>query len=159
MKPLTTHQKKELMLHHIMPAWSYLCSQLRRDGQDLPPFDEWRHDEIERATGKRGLLCCNNDDFCLVAAHMANLRGEMQQAMHWQLRAGTEPRRHWEAKIVAILNSVGLRNTYAEAIAIRRWKRPVSDLTAHELSQLYFTLTARAKTHRKRPEQSEEVPA
>lgn len=76
----------------------------------------FRHAEVAKACGKRGLRCCSQEDYKAVEAHFLELLGEHGRAFNAQVRAATEQRRLIEYKITEACREFGFNITYADAI-------------------------------------------
>jgi hypothetical protein len=115
--------------------------------------DDYRHEEVIKATGKHGLRCCSQDDFQAVRAHFLDLIGEHGSAFNAQLAAGTEKRRQAEAVLVRELAKAGLHLNYANAICQRQFPCTIFDATERQIWNLVYTVRNRANA-KKRQAQS-----
>lgn len=112
-------------------------------------FDQWRHDEVERLTGKPGLRECANADWNSLAAHFESLAGDDGRALNHLLRAGSDRARQYAAVIQRELQRADLPLEYAEAIALDRWKKPMADLEEEALRLLMVTIKSRLAARRR----------
>lgn len=105
--------------------------------------DAWRHDQVERATGKHGLTLCVQDDFKLIQAHFLNLAGEGGQALNAHIAHETEPKRVALFKLSEALAVIGKPIAYAAAICRNQNKCELSEATDKQIWRLVFTVKNR----------------
>lgn len=146
MKGLSNRQKS-VIAQIARHAYEKLTASNKITGID---FDTWRHDEVERCTGKPGLRACGNDHYRPLCAHFESLVGEEGKALNHLLADGTNQRRQLEHVLVAALNSAGLPVTYAEKISRDKFKRGVMDTTDAQLRAILITVKARATSRRRK---------
>lgn len=115
-------------------------------------FDDWRHDECEKAVGKRGLTCADNDDYETLMAHFKSLRGEDGAAMNWHVRAQTNSARvaeHVLFREIQKASAFGCGPTYFEKICRDKYKCTILEANEHQLKSLRNdvrrTITARRR--------------
>lgn len=109
----------------------------------------WRHAEVAAASGKLGLRCCSQDDFCAVEAHFLELLGQSGAAFNAHVRAATESRRQAEAVLVRECAAGGFALDYAAAICRRQFKCSIFDASEKQLRCLIFTIRNRAAARRR----------
>lgn len=120
-------------------------------------FDDWRHEQVEIACGKSGLRKCTNKDFRSVLARFYRLAGKETEAAAIYAKTGRvkgsaelndthENRELCRALIrdkIAASNGA-INEAYVAAIVRDKHQRKtIDDLTAAELQQLVYTITAR----------------
>lgn len=132
--PLTKTQKAELSIG-FRNAWA-----LEGGYGDA---DEFRRAAVLAATGKAGLTACTQDDYRKCKAKIAELMGEDGEAINHHLADQTTPERVEMHLLKEALAKSGKPMAYAAAIARRRWKVTVEELSASQLKQLKFTILKR----------------
>lgn len=152
-KGLTNPQKAQLSIA-AREAYDVQSKHGLTEGQT---YDEWRHAETQIACGKSSFRDCTNKDFRSVLARFYALAGREQDAAAlWQktgrvkgseeLNDTHENRELCKALIRdKIATSQGaINDSYVAAIIRNKHQgKTIHDLTASELQQLVFTITAR----------------
>lgn len=152
-KGLTNPQKAQLSIA-AREAFDVQTSHGLTDGIS---YDEWRHAETKIACGKESFRDCTNKDFRSVLARFYALAGREQDAAAlWQktgrvkgseeLNDTHENRELCKAlirdKIAASQGAIS--EAYVAAIIRNKHQgKTIHDLTASELQQLVYTITAR----------------
>jgi len=111
--------------------------------------EQWRHDQVARATGKLGLRCCSQLDYKAVESAFLDLAGEHGRAFDAAVRAQTERHRQAEAKLLENLRAYGFDPTYAEPICRNMFKCSVLEATTEQLWKLCFTIRTRGGARRR----------
>jgi hypothetical protein len=120
-------------------------------------YDDWRHAETKVACGKSSFRDCTNKDFRSILARFYALAGKEQEAAELWKKTGrvkgsdelndtVENRELCKAlirdKIAASRGAIN--DAYVAAIVRNKHQgKTIHDLTASELQQLVFTITAR----------------
>lgn len=136
---LKTHQRTELA-RLARDAW--MIAVERGEERD---FNTWRHDEVQAECNKRGLTCCNQDDYAPLQARWHAALGEEDKARYWRERAFTEPLRVARVKLQQALAAAGLAPAYAETICRAECKCGLDEATRKQLWRLVYTINNRAK--------------
>jgi hypothetical protein len=143
--PLSNEQKRKLaaMAH-------YAYKEVAPEHQD---FDDWRHDEVGRVVGKRGLRDCVNADYLPLNAHFLNLCGNVKGAFRAALRAVTEPREWAYSALLKAVDEAAdvLPGAMGYARGFVKNKRGVSleDADAKTIWHAVFTVRRKAQSLRK----------
>ena len=85
--PLSREQKRDLVL-----AARRAYAKLQGQGQALPDFEEWRHQQQILTVERESLTTCHNEDYLFLLAHYQSLCGYKQAAERSIVRATVEPR-------------------------------------------------------------------
>ncbi len=152
-KGLTNPQKAQLSIA-ARDAYDVQSNHGLTEGQT---YDEWRHAETKIACGKESFRDCTNKDFRSILARFYALAGREQDAAAlWQktgrvkgseeLNDTHENRELCKAlirdKIAASQGAIN--DSYVAAIIRNKHQgKTIHDLTASELQQLVYTITAR----------------
>lgn len=105
--------------------------------------EAFRHAAVLAATGKPGLTACTQNDYRKLCAKAAELLGEDGEAVNHHLADQTTPERVAMHLLNQALSYAKKPMAYAQAIARRRWKVTVEELSAGQLKQLMFTIRNR----------------
>ena len=112
-------------------------------------FAEWRKQEQWNAVGKQSLRDCMQREYLRLVAHYEDLIGESGRAVTTHMRAGTEPRRIAEHKLLEALKKAGLEIAYADTICRSKFKCHVEDASTAQLWKLYYDIRQRGASKRK----------
>ena len=140
---LKTHQRTELA-RLAREAWTVAVE--RGEERD---FETWRHDEVEAECAKRGLRCCNQDDYAGLKARFLDGAGHVEAALDWRLRAQGNNSRVARFKLTEALRNAGLDEAYAAAICRSQNKCDLAEATERQLWRLVFTINNRATATRR----------
>ncbi len=157
---LTNRQK----VHLARLAWraqNRVEALARGRGEEVAEVgaEEWRHAEVVKACGKKGLRCCGQGDYKAVEAHFLELLGEHGAAFAAEVRAATEDRRQAEAVLVRECAKAGVKLAYAEAICQRQFRLGLYDASERQIWCLVYTVRNRAAARRRTTEDTEGVAA
>jgi hypothetical protein len=120
-------------------------------------FDDWRHEQVEIACGKSGLRKCTNKDFRAVLARFFLLAGKEKEAAEIYAKTGRvkgseqigdthENRELCRALIrdkIAFSYGAFIVAYVAAIVRNKHQGKTIDDLSAAELQQLVYTVTAR----------------
>lgn len=134
---LKTHQRTELA-RLARDAW--MIAVERGEERD---FNTWRHDEVQAECNKRGLTCCNQDDYAGLKARFLDGAGRVAEAFNWRVRAQSQQTRVARWRLDQALLEAGLAESYAAAICLDKCKCPLAEASAAQLIELSKTITAR----------------
>lgn len=144
--PLSNQQKAALCI---------LC----REAYDLQPdaspdpteaqLAEYRHAQVEKATGKPGLTACVQDDWKPLRAHFLALVGRTGEAFKAAMEHGTEDVKVAMFKLRQACQRAGLPLAYPAAICRNQYRCALEDATAKQLWQLVFTVNNRGTARRR----------
>jgi hypothetical protein len=152
-KPLTNPQKAQLSI----AARAAFDVQSQHGLTNDLGYDQWRHAETKVACGKSSFRDCTNKDFRSILARFYALAGKQKEAAEIWKKTGRvegsqelndthENRELCKALIrdkIAASNGA-INDAYVAAIILDKYQgKTIHDLTASELQQLVFTITAR----------------
>lgn len=122
------------------------------------PCDEWRHDQVQDATGGRadGLTSLARGQYREVLAHFLSIAGHGGRAMRQATRSGqgAADRELAIAKLRDVCEGGGLAwPAYPESICRRQFRCGLDELETGKIWFLFYTCTSRARAKsKKRPE-------
>jgi hypothetical protein len=152
-KPLSNAQKAQLSI----TAREAFDVQKNHGLTDDLKYDDWRHAETKVACGKTSFRDCTNKDFRSILARFLALAGREKEAAEIWKKTGrvegsqqlndTHENRELAKALIRdkIASSNGaINDAYVAAIVRNKYQgKTIHDLTASELQQLLFTITAR----------------
>lgn len=138
--PLSNEQKARLCIL-CREAYDAMPGAASHPTEEM--LAEYRHAEVEKATGKPGLTACVQDDWNPLLAHFLALVGETGVAFNVAMRHGTEPKRVAMHKLGEALAKARLPMAYAAAICRRQYKCEPADASPKQLWNLVFTIKNR----------------
>jgi hypothetical protein len=151
--PLTTDQKRTLILDHLRPAFAAAGQAAMARGElwddTAAGFETWRHAAIIKATGKAGLRCCSQADFTDLVAHCWDLRGRPDIALKLQMAADTTSRNQVEHLIMRELATVGWTIGYAARICRDKCKTTLLEATVKQLWTVFYDVRTRTRAELK----------
>jgi hypothetical protein len=153
-KPLSNAQKAKLSIA-ARTAWDIQVETGLASGS----FDDWKHAENKVACGLESIRDATNSQFRSILAHFLKLAGKTSESKKLWSKTGRvagstdvhdthENREVARAIITDLLQTSNgrMNDAYIAAILADQHKgRSYHDLTAKELQQLVFTLTARLR--------------
>jgi len=142
--PLSKLQKRNLALLALR-AWRRESAIARGRGDRCLDFDTWRHHAIQAATGKLGLRCCSQDDYCDARGHLHHRLGEDDQALYWFNRGHGPKHREAEAVLWRTMEQAGRSPNYVEAICRSMFKCNLLEASTDQLWKLTYTMRHRKK--------------
>jgi hypothetical protein len=161
--PLSKEQKKNVVMA-AAEAWAKDDGRPHydpdafeaRDPLALSPgeaLELWRHEEQQKACGRKHLTACTQRDYALLMAHFARLCERVNTANAWAERAATNGHRQAMAKLQRtfeeVRSAIDRPVDYALAIARRQFKvTALEDCTERQLWSLVYTLRNRASARR-----------
>ena len=154
---LSVLQKRELCIlarrAFVARQQAGLAPQTEK-GQAHAVSERWRYEENFKACHKEHLRACTQADWPLLKAHYLRLLGHVVPARALETRAATNDVRvalfKLRAEFAAARDVIGNPEAYVGHIAITRWQRPLSELTARQLWVLVFDLRRNAASRRKK---------
>ena len=146
MKPLSKLQKAALA-QMARRAFNVLTAKGDIHGITA---DDWRHDEVERVTGRPGLRECHGSHYNKLAAHFESLAGEDGRALKHLVREQTDSRRQAEVVLLDVLSKASLPLGYAEAIARDKFHCAVLETDSRQCWQLVYTVKSRLTARRRK---------
>ncbi len=120
------HHKSQIVPLILLAREAHALAAGRGDGRD---FDEWRHDEVERVTGRRGLTLCDQSHYDALKRHFLDLKGNVVGAFKWAKKEaqGNDVRQAlWHLK--ALLGKRGLPLGYAEELCHHYYHHTIAEL-------------------------------
>lgn len=152
--PLSTAQKRTLILDHLRPAFAAAGQAAMARGEiwdDTPAgFETWRHQVIVKATGKAGLRCCSQSDFTPLVAACWDLRGRPDIALKLSMQAEATERGRVEFLIVRELDKVGWNINYAAHICRAAHHCSLFSATVRQLWATFYTVRTRVLAEQKK---------
>lgn len=141
---LSNAEKRELSIQ-ARAAWHKLSSAGAIDEDE----DAFRHRIAIQACGRRVSEALRSDYHAISAAFLA-MGGDTRRALRVAERAETEPRRIALHKLNRALAEMQLNASYAEAICMRQFKRPIAEASAKQIWALFYTVTNRGRAKQRK---------
>jgi hypothetical protein len=154
---LSNHQKAKLSIL-AKACWQIQVEAGIFDGTEK----EFRHQQVEVATGKAGLTACSNADYRAIFAHFLKLQGNAKAAAAVYSKTGrvkgsqevhdTHENRelafHQIMRLIQISEGL-ITDAYADEMSRDMYSgRRIHELTASQLQSLLFTLVERLRAKR-----------
>lgn len=118
-------------------------------------FDQWRHEQVEKACGKAGLRCCDQMDYQVVRGHFLDLLGESGTAFNALVHGDRANQERLQFRALIYQNvernkDLGFTMAYVQAICRRQYKCEFLEASNQQLKNLLFTIRNRATAKRKK---------
>ena len=156
-KALSHDQKAKLSI------LSKACWQIQVDAGIFDGTEkEFRHQQVEIATGKPGLTACSNADYRAIYGHFLKLQGNTKAAAEVYSKTGRvkgstevhDTHENHELAFHQIMSLIrisdgAITDSYADEMSRDMFSgSPIHKLTASQLQSLLFTLVERLRTKR-----------
>ena len=113
----------------------------------------WRHEEQVKACGKSNLTTCTQRDYLELRAHWKMLLGDARQAARDAIESSVDERQvalhKLRSECALALDAIDKPMDYAAAIAWRRYRERVENLSPKQVWSLIITIRSRAYAKRR----------